>query len=216
MRSQLRLRKRMAASLAYNALSPQQITQIDPLHRGETFPPCNISTPGRHPTATLVDTALTISALTSAARFPKPRRLFAKLDYNITADAKHRLSVMAAMINSNIANAPFLPGRRLRRLTSTTTGSSWRLQRRPDDDINHTSVTDRSAKASARLEIRIRIGFIFAGSTTRRVPLRAQAASSDRPTISSTMFRGYMGGILGSLGRTSHHADTEHQLRCVL
>ena len=97
--------------LAYNALSPQQITQIDPLHLGpntaalqylNTWPTSNSNACGDGFNYQCFNFSGPISETANV--------YIAKLDYNITADAKHRLSVMAAMINSNIANAPFLPG----------------------------------------------------------------------------------------------------------
>jgi len=113
-----------AAPPGYFALSPQQLTQMD-----QTFGPSGTPTgpnpavlsymkktygaflPNDQTTGDLVNTA--------GYRFSDPTNTkknwyIAKLDYNITADAKHRLSVSAALANENsdasIQEAPFLPG----------------------------------------------------------------------------------------------------------
>jgi hypothetical protein len=108
----------------YFALSPQQLTQMDKLAPG------NPSTPGPNQTvltymkktygAFLPNDQTTGDLLNTAGyRFRDPTNTkknwyIAKLDYNITADAKHRLSVSGALANENsdasLLQAPFLPG----------------------------------------------------------------------------------------------------------
>jgi len=108
----------------YFALSPQQLTQMDKLAPG------NPSTPGPNQ-AVLAYMKKTYGAFlpndqttgdllnTAGYRFRDPTNTkknwyIAKLDYNITADAKHRLSVSGALANENsdasLLQAPFLPG----------------------------------------------------------------------------------------------------------
>ncbi len=97
--------------VTYNALSPQQITQIDPLHLGpntaalqylNTWPTSNSNACGDGYNYQCFNFSGPISDTENV--------YIAKMDYNITQDAKHRLSVMGALRNENEANAPFLPG----------------------------------------------------------------------------------------------------------
>ncbi len=108
------------ADPGYYALSPQSLTQID------TLSPANPATPGPNPTvlaymkatygAFLPNDQTTGDLLNTAGyRFRAPTNTkknwyIAKMDYNITSDAKHRISVSAALANENSAMAPFLPG----------------------------------------------------------------------------------------------------------
>jgi hypothetical protein len=108
------------APAGYFALSPQKLTQIDKLVPG------NPASPGPNPavlnymTATygafLPNDQTTGDLLNTAGyRFRAPTNTkknwyIAKLDYNITSDAKQRVSVSAALANENNAGAPFLPG----------------------------------------------------------------------------------------------------------
>jgi hypothetical protein len=104
----------------YFALSPQKLTQIDALVPG------NPASPGPNPAvlsymkttygAFLPNDQTTGDLLNTAGyRFRAPTNTkknwyIAKLDYNITSDAKQRVSVSAALANENNAGAPFLPG----------------------------------------------------------------------------------------------------------
>jgi hypothetical protein len=106
----------------YFALSPAQITAMD-----KTYGPAGTPT-GPNPAVIsymktafgpfLPNDATTGDLLNTAGyRFAAPTSTtknwyIAKLDYNITADAKHRLSVSGALANEDNANAPFLPGSR--------------------------------------------------------------------------------------------------------
>jgi hypothetical protein len=104
----------------YFALSPQKLTQID------TLVPGNPASPGPNP-AVLSYMAKTYGAFlpndqttgdllnTAGYRFRAPTNTkknwyIAKLDYNLTSDAKQRISVSAALANENNAGSPFLPG----------------------------------------------------------------------------------------------------------
>ncbi|MGB9433938.1 MAG: TonB-dependent receptor [Candidatus Acidiferrum sp.] len=102
------------APAGYQALSPQQITAMDSTSLGPHGPdPAVLSYISKYPlpndqtTGDLVNTA--------GYRFRAPTDTtknwyIAKLDYNITSDAKQRLSISGALANENSAGAPFLPG----------------------------------------------------------------------------------------------------------
>jgi hypothetical protein len=98
----------------YQALSPQQITQMDasPNPHGPnpvvlqymngTYPLPNDSTTGD-----LVNTA---GYRFRGSTHTTKNWYIGKLDYNLTSDAKQRISVSAALANQASAGAPFLPG----------------------------------------------------------------------------------------------------------
>lgn len=95
----------------YMALSPTQITQMDPLHLGPN--PVVLKYFQQYPSAN--DTSLGDGFNFSGYRFAAPIHdtinwYIAKLDYNLTSNAKHRLSVSGAMTNEGNPQAPFLPG----------------------------------------------------------------------------------------------------------
>jgi len=108
------------APAGYFALSPAKIAQID------TLVPGNPAKPGPNPAVLTymkntygpfaVNDQTTGDLLNTAGyRFRAPTHTtknwyIAKLDYNITSDSKHRLSVSGALANENNAGAPFLPG----------------------------------------------------------------------------------------------------------
>src|SRR5580704_7821408 len=99
----------------YRALSPAQITAMDGTSLGPHGPDPAVlqymnsiyPLPNDQTTGDLVNTA--------GYRFRAPTHTtknwyIAKLDYNITADAKQRLSLTGALANDSDAGAPFLPG----------------------------------------------------------------------------------------------------------
>lgn len=93
------------------AFTPQQLTQIDPLHVGpnaaalvymNSLPAANV--PG-------FGDGLNYQGFNFAAPISEKQNVYiAKVDYNITHDAKHRVSVSGAVRNDNNAGAPFYPG----------------------------------------------------------------------------------------------------------
>jgi len=97
--------------VAYNALKPEQIAGMDPQGIGpntaamaylNTFPVSN---------SQAVGDGFNYVGYTWAAPITDDANVYiAKLDYNITADAKHRVSVTGALRNENNPGAPFLPG----------------------------------------------------------------------------------------------------------
>jgi hypothetical protein len=96
---------------AYNALSPTQIAGMDPQGIGpnaaalaylKTYPVSN---------SQAVGDGFNYTGYTwSAPIFDNSNVYIAKLDYNVTRDAKQRISVMGALRNEYNPQAPFLPG----------------------------------------------------------------------------------------------------------
>jgi hypothetical protein len=95
----------------YNALTPTQIANMDPLHIGpsqvmlkylNTFPTPNCNNAGD---------GFNYSCFNFSAPISDTSNVYiSKLDYNITRDARHRLSVTGALRNESTAGTPFLPG----------------------------------------------------------------------------------------------------------
>jgi hypothetical protein len=92
-------------------LSPSQITGIDPLGLGpnsamtqylNTWPTQNCNNAGD---------GLNYVCFNFSAPISDTENVYiSRFDYNITQDARHRLSVTGALQNENFANTPFLPG----------------------------------------------------------------------------------------------------------
>ena len=104
-----------AAPAGIFALSPAQITQMDSTSLGPHGPnPAVVSfMNSTYPLpndATVGDGYNTAGYRFRAPTNTKKNWYIAKLDYNLTADAKHRLSLSGALANENSAGAPFLPG----------------------------------------------------------------------------------------------------------
>lgn len=94
-----------------NALSATQITNLDPLHRGpntavldylKTFPAPNCNNAGDGLNYSCFNFSAPISDIKN--------EYISRMDYNITRDARHRVSVTGALRNENNAQTPFLPG----------------------------------------------------------------------------------------------------------
>jgi hypothetical protein len=95
----------------YSAVSPAQITAMDPLHFGpnsavlkylNTFPATNCNNAGDGYNYSCFNWSAPISDTSNV--------YIAKMDYNVTKDGKHRISVSGALRNEANAQAPFLPG----------------------------------------------------------------------------------------------------------
>jgi hypothetical protein len=95
----------------YNALSPTQITAMDPLHLGpntailqylNTWPTSNSSACGDGYNYACFNYSAPISETEN--------EYIAKMDYNITTDAKQHVSVMGALRNDSNPGAAFYPG----------------------------------------------------------------------------------------------------------
>jgi hypothetical protein len=107
--------KSYTAPAGYFALSPQQITQMDSTSLGPHGPdPAVVSyLNSTYPLPN--DITVGDGVNTAGYRFSAPTDTtknwyIAKLDYNITRDAKHRLSVSGALANENAAGVPVFPG----------------------------------------------------------------------------------------------------------
>jgi hypothetical protein len=122
----------------------------------------------------------------------------AKMDYNLTRDAKHRISVSAALANENEAGAPFLPGAP------------------PETDIvnyNKGIIVGYSAVLSQSLVNNFRYGFVrqsvgtIGDSTQEWNYLQAFdqgiTCSSARFTILQTTFPGFAANTPGNSGFNS-------------
>ena len=95
----------------YMALSPTQITAMDPQHKGPN--PVMLDYFKQYPSPN--DSSLGDGFNFSGYRFAAPIHdnvnwYIAKLDYNLTSDGKHRFSVSGALANQTNAQAPLLPG----------------------------------------------------------------------------------------------------------
>jgi hypothetical protein len=106
--------KSYTAPAGYMALSPQQITKMDSTSLGPHGPdPVVLAYMNTYPLPN--DSTVGDGLNTAGYRFRAPTDTtknwyIGKLDYNITADAKQRLSISGALANENNAGAPFLPG----------------------------------------------------------------------------------------------------------
>ena len=102
------------------ALSPQQITQMDRTSFGPTHGPNSVVINYMNSTYPLPNDSTVGDGLNTAgfrfrARTPSTKNWYiGKIDYNLTADARHRISVSGALANESDVNgttgAPFLPG----------------------------------------------------------------------------------------------------------
>ncbi len=103
------------APAGYYALSPNMITQMDSGSLGPHGPNSIVLQYMNSLYPTPNDFTVGDGVNTAGYRFRAPTNTkknwyIGKLDYNLTADAKHRLSVSAALANEDSAGAPFLPG----------------------------------------------------------------------------------------------------------
>jgi hypothetical protein len=102
-----------SGTTAYNALSPQQITQMDPLHLGPN-PVMLTYLSAKNwplPNNTNGGDGFNYSNFTFRGPVTNTKNWYiGRLDYNITRDAKQRLGLSGALANESLADAPFLPG----------------------------------------------------------------------------------------------------------
>jgi len=103
------------APAGYFALSPAQITAMDSGSLGPHGPDPTVVTYMNSTYPLPNDSTVGDGLNTAGYRFRAPTTTtknwyIAKLDYNVTSDAKHRISVSGALANENNAGAPFLPG----------------------------------------------------------------------------------------------------------
>ena len=94
----------------YTALSPTQIQGMDPLALGPNPVSMSYFKSYPSPNDTTVGDGVNYSGFRWAAPIHDDKNWYiAKLDYNITADAKQRLSVSGALANESNPQTPFLP-----------------------------------------------------------------------------------------------------------
>jgi hypothetical protein len=95
----------------YYALSPNNVTSLDPLHIGANSPVLQYLNTWPTSNSNACGDGYNYQCFNFSGPISDTKNEYiAKLDYNITKDAKHRLSVMGAMRAENNAGAPFLPG----------------------------------------------------------------------------------------------------------
>ena len=103
--------KSYPVAAGYQALSPSQLTAIDPLHLGPNAPVVQYLNTWPNPNCNNTGDGVNYGCFNFAAPISDISNIYiAKMDYNITKDGKHRLSVSGSLINDNYAQAPFLPG----------------------------------------------------------------------------------------------------------
>ncbi len=97
--------------VGFNALSPQQIAGIDPLHIGANAASLAYFNSLPRPNVTSFGDGFNYQGFNFAAPISDTQNVYiSKLDYNITKDAKHHVSVTGALRNDAAPGAPFFPG----------------------------------------------------------------------------------------------------------
>jgi hypothetical protein len=98
-------------TIAYYALTPGQITNLDPLHIGPSAPVSQYLQTWPKSNSSSCGDGFNYQCFNFSGPISETKNEYiAKLDYNITRDARHHFSVMGAMRTENKAGAPFLPG----------------------------------------------------------------------------------------------------------
>jgi hypothetical protein len=93
------------------ALTPGQITNMDPLGLGPSQPVLQYLNTWPAPNCSNAGDGLNYSCFNFSAPISDTKNEYiARLDYNLTRDAKHRISLTGALRNENFADVPFLPG----------------------------------------------------------------------------------------------------------
>ena len=102
------------APAGYMILTPTQITQMDSSSFGPHGPnPAVLQFYGSYPLPndlTVGDGLNEAGYRFRGSTFTKKNWYISKLDYNLTADGRHRLSLSGALANESDAGAPYLPG----------------------------------------------------------------------------------------------------------
>jgi len=95
----------------YSALSPQTITNMDPLHIGPNSPVMQYLNTWPKSNSSACGDGYNYSCFNFSGPISDTKNEYiVKMDYNITRDTKHRVSVMGAMRTENNAGSPFYPG----------------------------------------------------------------------------------------------------------
>jgi len=94
-----------------NAVSPAQLTNMDPLHAGPSKPVLAYLNTFPAPNCNNAGDGLNYSCFNFSAPISDIKNEYiSRMDYNVTRDARHRISLTGAMRNENNAQTPFLPG----------------------------------------------------------------------------------------------------------
>ena len=94
-----------------NWVSPSQLTSMDPLHVGPSKPVLSYLNTFPAPNCNNAGDGLNYSCFNFSAPISDIKNEYiSRMDYNITRDAKHRVSLTGALRNENNAGTPFLPG----------------------------------------------------------------------------------------------------------
>jgi len=95
----------------YYALSPTQITTMDPLHLGPDPAILQYLNTWPTPNSSACGDGYNYSCFNYSGPIGETKNEYiAKMDYNITRDANHHVSVMGALRNDSNPGAPFYPG----------------------------------------------------------------------------------------------------------
>ena len=95
----------------YYALSPKQVTQVDPLHLGPNTAVTNYFNTWPTPNSSACGDGYNYACFNYSGPIAENKNEYiAKLDYNITRDSRHHVSVMGALRNDANPGAPFYPG----------------------------------------------------------------------------------------------------------
>jgi len=95
----------------YWALSPTDLTKMDPLHLGPNSPVLKYLQSWPTPNSSACGDGYNYTCFNFSGPISDTKNEYiAKLDYNITRDAKQRVSLMGAMRNELDAGTPFYPG----------------------------------------------------------------------------------------------------------
>jgi hypothetical protein len=93
------------------ALSPGQITSMDPLGLGPSSPMVEYLNTWPNQNCNNAGDGLNYVCFNFSAPIADTENVWiSRLDYNLTRDARHRLSLTGALQNENFAGTPFLPG----------------------------------------------------------------------------------------------------------
>jgi len=139
----------------YMALSPTQIKGMDPLGLGPNAASMKYFQSYPSPNDTTVGDGLNYSGFRWAAPIHDNKNWYiAKLDYNITSDAKQRLSLSGALANEGNPQTPFLPSAPAGSLFNYTTAQNTFV------DYNKGIIANYSSVLSPRLVNNFRYGFI--------------------------------------------------------
>jgi hypothetical protein len=95
----------------YYGLSPAQVTQLDPLHIGPNTAVVNYFNSWPKANSSACGDGVNYACFNYSGPISETKNEYiAKMDYNITRDSRHHISVMGALRNDANPGAPFYPG----------------------------------------------------------------------------------------------------------